>query len=528
MAFYHRLTRYADRMVRPPDRYTFKKHYIMRLPKRIFDHLVNKDVTPEYSKMETILHHARRAEEVALQTSRYWDKQRTIKAARGAAGENAMRRPYGNKEYQKPVERQDNRRTTTEKSGQRKEPYQKVWNRSAQPTRQEWSASKTKDPDKKTGYDRRNVSSGAKKCFSCGEFGHMAKDNKCPLDKKGKGTSTQMYAAREVVQEDDEEGEPSEDREEPLFEDEEDGEPYEGSQYSSEGEEVEFELDDIGLQEEDDDDDRRGVQMHALQTGMEDYWQSDEEDLDDANSWELEETEDLSSEEEGLPLLVEVSDSDEDVASDDDTIEEGDSEGDSTESPDADGQDEVVYESRVLIAALRTGEVTPPPKEKKVADKKTSTTVRKSSKILDRPVRLKDEAKGFIMMVKLNGQAVVALLDSGCTMDAVSPELVRVADLKVHELAEQVPMQLGTRGSQAKINYGTKACIKYGHVDMQHYFDIVNIDRYDVILGMVFMRKHGIVLDFDKNEIRHKKEILPALRENPDAYLLVCRQAMRY
>jgi predicted aspartyl protease len=92
--------------------------------------------------------------------------------------------------------------------------------------------------------------------------------------------------------------------------------------------------------------------------------------------------------------------------------------------------------------------------------------VRKSSKVLDRPVRLKDEAKGFIMMVKLNGQAVVVLLDSGCTMDAVSPELVHVVDLKVYELAEQVPMQLETRGSQAKISYGMKACIKYGHIDM--------------------------------------------------------------
>jgi hypothetical protein len=113
-------------------------------------------------------------------------------------------------------------------------------------------------------------------------------------------------------------------------------------------------------------------------------------------------------------------------------------------------------------------------------------------------------------------------------MDAVSPELVHVVDLKVYELAEQVPMQSGMRGSQAKINYGTKACIKYGHIDMQHYFDIMNIDRYDVILGTVFMRKHGIMLYFDKNEIRHKKEVLPALWESPDTYLLVRWQAMRY
>ena len=62
-----------------------------------------------------------------------------------------------------------------------------------------------------------------------------------------------------------------------------------------------------------------------------------------------------------------------------------------------------------------------------------------------------------------------------------------------------------------------KTCIKYGHVDARHYFDIVNIDRYDVILGTVFMRKHGIILDFERDEIRHKDQILPSMREGPDA-----------
>jgi len=32
MTFYYRLARYSEWMMRPPDRYTFKKHYIMRLP----------------------------------------------------------------------------------------------------------------------------------------------------------------------------------------------------------------------------------------------------------------------------------------------------------------------------------------------------------------------------------------------------------------------------------------------------------------------------------------------------------------
>ena len=130
-------------------------------------------------------------------------------------------------------------------------------------------------------------------------------------------------------------------------------------------------------------------------------------------------------------------------------------------------------------------------------------------------------------MVKVNDQKAVALLDSGCTTDAVTPELTRIAGLKIYELKEQVPLQLGTRGSQAKINYGTKACIKYGTIETYQYLDIVNIDRYDVTLGTVFMRKHGIVLDFKRNQVRIGDKELPTLREDADEFLQIRRQAMR-
>ena len=67
MTFYHRMMRYATWMVRPPDRYTFKRQLIMRLPRDVFDYLLSKEVSAEYSTMESILHHARRAEENAHQ-----------------------------------------------------------------------------------------------------------------------------------------------------------------------------------------------------------------------------------------------------------------------------------------------------------------------------------------------------------------------------------------------------------------------------------------------------------------------------
>jgi len=82
MAFYYRLVRYAEWMVRLPNRYTFKKHYIMQLPKGIFDYLLHKEVTAEHSKMEAILHHARKAEEGINQTATWYDTRCIMRAER--------------------------------------------------------------------------------------------------------------------------------------------------------------------------------------------------------------------------------------------------------------------------------------------------------------------------------------------------------------------------------------------------------------------------------------------------------------
>jgi len=129
-------------------------------------------------------------------------------------------------------------------------------------------------------------------------------------------------------------------------------------------------------------------------------------------------------------------------------------------------------------------------------------------------------------MVKINGQKAIVLLDSGCTMKAISPEMVQIVGLKVHQLMEWIPIQLGTKGSKSQINHGTKVCIKIGTVDNYHYFDVINIDRYNVIIGMVFMKQHRIVLDFKKDQVRMRGKNLYVLCKSMDEYLQVCRQAM--
>ena len=50
---------------------------------------------------------------------------------------------------------------------------------------------------------------------------------------------------------------------------------------------------------------------------------------------------------------------------------------------------------------------------------------------------------------------------------------------------------------------------------MKEYFDIINIDYYDAILGMEFLRKHEVIIDFVNNSLRLKDKI-------------VCKQANEY
>ena len=43
---------------------------------------------------------------------------------------------------------------------------------------------------------------------------------------------------------------------------------------------------------------------------------------------------------------------------------------------------------------------------------------------------------------------------------------------------------------------------------MKEYFNIVNIDYYDAILGTPFLRKHEVVIDFMNNCLKIKDNII--------------------
>ena len=50
--------------------------------------------------------------------------------------------------------------------------------------------------------------------------------------------------------------------------------------------------------------------------------------------------------------------------------------------------------------------------------------------------------------------------------------------------------------------------IKYKGGESKEYFDIINIDYYDAILGTPFLRKHEVIIDFVNNCLRLKDKIV--------------------
>jgi hypothetical protein len=141
--------------------------------------------------------------------------------------------------------------------------------------------------------------------------------------------------------------------------------------------------------------------------------------------------------------------------------------------------------------------------------------LRKSSRKITCPPQTEKDNRCFVVRVSINNLKAVVLLDSGCMLVSTSPEFMTSASLKAHELEEQVPLQLETVGSHSKINFGLFTNFKISETSGKHYFNVVNINRYNAILGTVFMRKYGMALDFEYNEVCIKGKCLnPVIKKD--------------
>lgn len=140
-----------------------------------------------------------------------------------------------------------------------------------------------------------------------------------------------------------------------------------------------------------------------------------------------------------------------------------------------------------------------------VRDRAPDTNTRAYRSYIRKPIgtakRKKQNAPCLTAYVEYNGVKAYTLFDSGSTTDFVSPDFTRVAKLNILELENPITLQLGCVGSRSQINYGTKHTLQLGSIKVEHYLDVCNIDKYDIVLGTEFLEQFHICLDFSTREI---------------------------
>lgn len=148
---------------------------------------------------------------------------------------------------------------------------------------------------------------------------------------------------------------------------------------------------------------------------------------------------------------------------------------------------------------------------------------------IERPIRTRAERACLVVELLVNGVKAITLWDTGCTMDSISPGFIEAVKIQTGVLRQPIPLQLGTVGSRSQIHRGARASIELGHFkDPAYYFDISNVAKYDAVLGIPFMRKHGVITNPRDDTLQFADgRVVQAFKESDEAIVLARRAAMR-
>src|SRR6266705_1299691 len=104
--------------------------------------------------------------------------------------------------------------------------------------------------------------------------------------------------------------------------------------------------------------------------------------------------------------------------------------------------------------------------------------------------------------VKIAGVKAYMLFDSGAETDAISLDYIWAVHIPILQLENPVLLQMGTKGTCSQIIYGTNVDVEINSHVQKHYFDVVNIDKYDVILGAPWLNENKALLDFESHVVK--------------------------
>ena len=138
--------------------------------------------------------------------------------------------------------------------------------------------------------------------------------------------------------------------------------------------------------------------------------------------------------------------------------------------------------------------------------------IRSSGKLRERPQVKPEDKECLATWTKVGDLEAWTLWDSGSTTSGITPSYAELAKIVVDTLTDPHVLQLGTVGSRSIIKFGADISLRIAKQLYSSYVDVANFDRYDMIIGTPFMRKHGVLLDFKRSRVIINDMVLPAIR----------------
>ena len=110
-------------------------------------------------------------------------------------------------------------------------------------------------------------------------------------------------------------------------------------------------------------------------------------------------------------------------------------------------------------------------------------------------------AMAIVVEMLVNEKPARVLLDSGSLGDFISSTLVDQLNIKPQTLEKPIGLTMAVAGLHEAIKHSAEVNIKYQEIDGMYRLDVVNLDRYDLILGTSFLHRHSIVLSFNPHAV---------------------------
>ena len=121
------------------------------------------------------------------------------------------------------------------------------------------------------------------------------------------------------------------------------------------------------------------------------------------------------------------------------------------------------------------------------------------------------------VILKINGTDAFVCWDSGSELDAISPDFIRAAEIKTMAKESPIKVHLATKGSTSTMLYEVDVNIDLGNTTIDHPLEVLNLDRWDMILGRYFCRCYNVHLDYESNTICISNITLKALSSDEEA-----------